>query len=130
MKLFTKPLTSCELCPHCVHIDSPWSGKLLSGPEAAKQMGVYVDPAMEYTSNAALCKESRVMLPVNVVIDKKPWPLKDKRKTIPTFVFPAHCKLNEAGAEAASGPPVPTGAKDVALRAFDAAKTAFVQALG
>jgi hypothetical protein len=93
MKLFTKPLTSCELCPHCVHIDSPWSGKLLSGPEAAKQAGAFVDPAMKYTSNAAFCKLSNVMLPVRYEVTKRSWPLSDKTRTMPTFVFPAHCKL-------------------------------------
>jgi len=103
MKLFQREIESCRGCPNCIHIESPWSGKLLSGPEAAKQMGVFVDPAMQYTSNAAMCKDLLEMLPVIVVVEKKAWPLKDKRKTMPTFVIPANCPLPNIGSTAAAG---------------------------
>jgi hypothetical protein len=98
-KVFTVPVPTCETCPDCIFAGSKYSGKLLSGAQAAKEAGVFVEA--DTTSHAAFCRRSNVMLP-SVKVTAITW--MTKTKTIPTFIIPAHCKLPSAGAS-----PTPVG---------------------
>jgi hypothetical protein len=98
-KVFTVPVLTCESCPDCIFAGSKYSGKLLSGAQAAKEAGVFVEEGT--TSHAAFCRRSNVMLP-SVKVTTTSW--MTKTKTMPTFIIPAHCKLSEAGASPAPAP--------------------------
>lgn len=101
MKVFQIELASCEPCPNCVHDNSQWSGKLLSGAMQAKADGVPLD--MAYSSDAAYCKDLRRMLPY---VEKRTplyGGLKTKIQHNPTFAFPADCRLRNAGTVPAPG---------------------------
>ena len=91
MKVFTEQIATCETCPDCIFAGSKYSGKLLSGAQAAKEAGVAVEAGL--TSHAAFCRRSNVMLPY-VKVTTTSW--MTKTKTQPTFEIPSHCKLSSA----------------------------------